>query len=227
MMMKWSAYYLQDCMSFSGESLNNLMDWVTTMMISILIAVVWFYYSVKISKSICNYIIENQSVEFLWTVFPLFILMFMASISLKSLYTEEHYQNLPCMNLNVTGHQWYWEYYYPDFNLMFDSYLQEWESSLFRLSECDNRVVLPINAMVRVSVSSADVIHSWAIPSLGIKMDATPGRIISTMMVPLTPTLVYGLCAELCGANHSFMPIVIEYTSVLLFKNWVNMMSKI
>lgn len=225
-MIKWSAFYLQDCIRLTRESLNNLIDWVITIIISIFIAVFWVFVSIKINKRNNNYIIEHQSIELIWTRIPIIILCFIARLSLRSLYTEERYDNFPCINLNITGHQWYWEYYYPDFNLTFDSYIQEWESGLFRLSDCDNRVVLPINTIIRLSTSSADVIHSWAIPSLGIKIDATPGRIVSTLHFPLTPTLIYGICAELCGTNHSFIPIVLEQTSILLFKNWVNTIIK-
>lgn len=226
-MIKWSALYLQDGISFTGESLNCLIDWVTIIIVSILMAVIWFYIRIQISKTLSNHIIDSQFIEFGWTCFPLIILYCIASISLKALYVEDSQSLSPCLNFNVTGHQWYWEYYYPDFNITFDSYLQEWESRNFRLSDCDNRVVLPFKTPVRVSVTSADVIHSWAIPSLGIKIDATPGRIVSTIYNPIIPGLAYGLCAELCGANHSFMPITIEHTSLLLFKKWVYLITTI
>nr|YP_010132843.1 cytochrome c oxidase subunit II [Eucoleus annulatus]QWC93308.1 cytochrome c oxidase subunit II [Eucoleus annulatus] len=223
-MTKWGAYYIQNSFSETSESLNNLMDWVSTMMISIFTIILWIYTTMNLSKSQCNYIIESQFIEFNWTCLPLLILCCMASVSLKTLYVEDSQITMPCLNLNVTGHQWYWEYYYPDFNISYDSFLQEWESKAFRLTECDNRVVLPIKTPIRISVSSNDVVHSWSVPSLGVKMDATPGRILSTIHFSNLPGLVYGFCAELCGVNHSFMPIAIEQTSFLSFKNWVHLM---
>nr|QXJ80348.1 cytochrome oxidase subunit 2 [Trichuris sp. KE396] len=220
-MMKWNPLYIQDSMNYTMMSLTNLSDWVMMMMMMILVSVVWFYSGVMTSQVITNKMIDHKSMEFAWTSLPMIILCFMASISMKTLYQEEPSNQFPSMNLLSTGHQWYWEYYYPDFNIAFDSFLSEWESHLHRNIECDNRILLPLNTPLRIAVTSADVIHSWSVPSMGIKLDATPGRIISAYHQSVIPGLSYGFCAELCGVNHSYMPITIEHTSILLFKNWL------
>nr|YP_006702460.1 cytochrome c oxidase subunit II [Trichuris discolor]AFK81033.1 cytochrome c oxidase subunit 2 [Trichuris discolor] len=223
-MTKWNPFYLQDSVSPTMDSLMLLSDWVMTMMMMILIAVTWFYFGLNLSSSITNKIIDHKSMEFAWTSTPMIILCAMASISMKTLYSEEPPLQTPMMNLVVTGHQWYWEYYYPDFNINFDSFLSQWEKSYFRNIECDNRTVLPLKTPLRIAVTSADVIHSWSMPSLGMKLDATPGRIVSASHLAYLPGLSYGFCAELCGVNHSYMPITLEYTSMLMFKHWLNLM---
>nr|QXJ80322.1 cytochrome oxidase subunit 2 [Trichuris sp. LO613] len=224
-MIKWNPLYIQDSVNISMEALTKLSDWIMTMMLMILIGVIWFYLGIIMTKTMTNLIIDHKKIELIWTVIPMMILCFMASISMKTLYAEEPPKQSTPMNLLATGHQWYWEYYYPDFNINFDSFLSEWEENHFRNIECDNRVILPVNTLLRIAVTSSDVIHSWSLPAMGIKMDATPGRIISTSHFSKIPGLTHGFCAELCGVNHSYMPITIEHTSVLLFKNWVKSQS--
>nr|QXJ80296.1 cytochrome oxidase subunit 2 [Trichuris sp. 2 ARS-2017] len=220
-MMKWNPLYIQDSINYTMMSLSKLSDWVMTMMLMIMISVMWFYMGVILNNFITNTIMEHKSIEFMWTSLPLVILCLMASISMKTLYAEEPSNQYPAMNLLSTGHQWYWEYYYPDFNINFDSFLLSWEKDMYRNMECDNRVMLPLYTPIRIAVTSADVIHSWSMPSMGIKLDATPGRVISTAHQSTIPGLSYGFCAELCGVNHSYMPITVEHTSILLFKNWL------
>nr|YP_009110031.1 cytochrome c oxidase subunit II [Trichinella britovi]AIW56969.1 cytochrome c oxidase subunit II [Trichinella britovi] len=222
-MMKWTAMYVQDSHNHSSLLLTNFMDWVMIMMLSILILVLWTYTGTLFTSS-NSLMLDHKWLEFLWTISPLGVLLSMASMSMKALYTEEGLPTPPTLSLKITGHQWYWTYNYPDFNLEFDSYMKEWESQDFRLLDCDNRVILPAQVPIRMSVTSADVIHSWTIPSLGIKMDAMPGRINSTTTESTLPGIMYGQCSELCGVNHSFMPITIEFTTISAFKSWVNMM---
>nr|YP_006234077.1 cytochrome c oxidase subunit II [Trichuris suis]ACY09654.1 cytochrome c oxidase subunit II [Trichuris suis]ALF03908.1 cytochrome c oxidase subunit II [Trichuris suis] len=223
-MMKWNPLYTQDSIGPFSLHSNNLCDWVMVMMFLILMAVTWFYFSLMFIKANTNTILEHKSIEFAWTSAPMIILSLMASISMKTLYTEELPNQPPVMNLMITGHQWYWEYYYPDFNINFDSFLAQWENSNYRNLECDTRTLLPVKTPLRIAVTSADVIHSWSVPSLMIKLDATPGRIISFMHYSNLPGMSFGFCAELCGVNHSYMPIALEHTSVLLFKNWLSAM---
>lgn len=222
-MTKWNPLYLQDRISPTINSLTQLSDWVIAIIVIILIAVTWFYFGLNLSSCITNKIIDHKSIEFAWTRSPIVILCVLASISIKTLYAEEPALQTPIINLVITGHQWYWEYYYPDFNIRFDRFLSQWEKSFFRNIECDNRTVLPLKTPLRIAVTSADVIHRWSIPSLGIKLDATPGRIISASHLSYLPGLSYGFCAELCGVNHSYMPITVEYTSMLIFKHWLNL----
>ena len=134
------------------------------------------------------------------------------------------------MSLKVLGHQWYWRYEYTDFwalrkenSVLFDSYIlaeNDLEGSLFRLLETDNRVVLPYLINARVLISRADVLHSWALPSIGVKLDATPGRLNQLVISRYRPGVIYGQCSEICGANHRYMPIVVEFIDVEDFNRW-------
>nr|AXO78734.1 cytochrome c oxidase subunit 2 [Trichuris rhinopiptheroxella] len=220
-MIKWNSPYLQDSINLTSLKTTTLCDWVMTMMLLVLIAVLWFFFSLVYCKTSTNTLIELKSIEMAWTSLPMLILALMASISMKTLYTEEPPTQTPAMNLLVTGHQWYWEYYYPDFGVNFESFLAQWENDNFRNIECDYRTILPLKTSLRIAVTSADVIHSWWLPPLGVKLDATPGRIISMIHNCNVPGLSFGFCAELCGVNHSYMPITVEHVPILLFKNWL------
>ena len=117
--------------------------------------------------------------------------------------------------MKSTGHQWYWRYEIPFLNAEFDSYItptNELNSGDHRLLEVDNRAVVPCGIRVKVVTTSADVLHAWALPSVGVKIDAVPGRLNSIRMTCNKPGSFYGQCREICGANHSFMPIVVEVT---------------
>nr|AQP26951.1 cytochrome c oxidase subunit 2 [Nasutitermes sp. G682] len=153
----------------------------------------------------------------------------MAIPSLRLLYLMDEIHN-PAMTLKTVGHQWYWSYEYSDFTkLEFDSYMVQQEDQpidAFRLLDTDNRVVLPMNSPIRMIVTAADVLHSWTVPSLGVKTDATPGRLNQMSFSTNRPGLLYGQCSEICGANHSFMPIVIESVSTNQFINWASKMSE-
>lgn len=162
--------------------------------------------------------------ELIWTIFPIFILFFIAIPSLKILYiTEEPLTNK--LTLKRIGHQWYWSYEYSDFhNINFDSFIiptTQLTSNEFRLLDVDNRCVLPYNYPIRLLTTSTDVIHSWALPSLGIKIDSTPGRLNQTIFLINRPGLFFGQCSEICGINHRFIPTVIESTNLNNFKNWI------
>lgn len=131
------------------------------------------------------------------------------------------------LTIKILGHQWYWRYEYRDFlniNLRFDSFILDklnLDIGIFRLLDVDNRVVLPYGLVVRALISSVDVIHSWTIPRLGVKVDAIPGRINQIRIIRDRCGLFYGQCSEICGLNHSFMPIVLEVVSLKNFFNWV------
>lgn len=169
---------------------------------------------------------EFKFLEFIWTLIPCFFLIFLGIPSLKLLYFSENILKNPRISINITAHQWYWSYDYSDFkNLEFDSYILpkiELIQGIYRLLEVDNRVVLPFNSLIRFIVTSRDVLHSWALPSLGIKVDANPGRLNQICSLRLSSSINYGQCSEICGANHSFIPILVEFTSPLAFKSWIN-----
>lgn len=167
---------------------------------------------------------HNQLLEFGWTAIPVAILVIVAIPSFKLLYFMDRTQEAD-MTLKVTGHQWYWSYEYPDNGgFMFDSFMKypdDLEPGEPRLLAVDNEVVLPVGTTVRVVMTSQDVIHSWAVPSLGVKTDNVPGRLTETWLRIEEPGMYYGQCSELCGVNHGFMPIAVRGVSPQEFEQWV------
>ncbi|MCG5239748.1 cytochrome c oxidase subunit II [Azospirillum doebereinerae] len=167
---------------------------------------------------------HHTLLEVAWTVLPVIILIVVAVPSFKLLYVAERVPQAD-MTIKVTGRQWYWDYEYPDHdNIAFSSNLIQ-ESDLKpgqrRLLEVDNRVVVPVNATVRLLVTAGDVIHSWAIPSFGVKKDGVPGRINETWFKAEREGVYYGQCSEICGVNHGYMPIAVEVMSKPNFDAWV------
>jgi len=172
---------------------------------------------------------HNTTIEVIWTTIPSFILILIAIPSFGLLYAMDDIID-PEVTVKAIGHQWYWSYEYSDYvntvgKISFDSYMiPEEELSLgqLRLLEVDNSVVLPVGAYIRVNVSAADVLHSWAVPSLGIKIDAVPHRINSGVIFLQRAGTFYGQCSEICGVNHGFMPIVVKAVSVPNYIKWIN-----
>jgi len=173
-----------------------------------------------------------STLEIIWTILPAFVLVIIAVPSFALLYSLDEILNTK-FTLKVIGHQWYWSYEYPSdielYNLTnknglsFDSYMVPTDSltkGSFRLLEVDNRVVLPIVENIKVLITSADVIHCWAVPSLGVKLDAVPGRLSETSFVINRSGTFFGQCSEICGVNHGFMPIVIKAMEVDLYNSW-------
>lgn len=165
---------------------------------------------------------EGQLIELIWTLIPALILIIIALPSLKILYLIEEI-NKPLISIKAIGHQWYWNYEYSDFKkIEFESYIkQEYNNKEFRILDVDNRIVLPLNTQTRILVTSEDVIHSWTIPSLGIKIDGTPGRINQGKIILIRPGLFFGQCSEICGTNHTFIPIVLESINIKRFIDWI------
>ena len=167
---------------------------------------------------------HNTLIEVLWTVIPIIILVVIAIPSFKLLYFGDRAADAD-MTIKAIGHQWYWSYEYPDNgDFTFDSVMKE-DADLKpgepRLLTPDTMVVVPVNATVRVLVTADDVIHSWAVPAFGVKMDGVPGRINETWFRAEREGTYYGQCSELCGANHGFMPIKVHVVSKAAFDEWV------
>nr|AQP30470.1 cytochrome c oxidase subunit 2 [Nasutitermes sp. AUS97] len=228
-MATWLTLTLQDSASPVMEQLIFFHDHALMIMLMIITAVFYTMISIIQNKQTSRFILEGQMIETLWTIAPAIILVFIAIPSLRLLYLMDEIHN-PVMTLKTVGHQWYWSYEYSDFTkLEFDSYMVQQEDqpiNTFRLLDTDNRVVLPMNSPIRMIVTAADVLHSWTVPGLGVKTDATPGRLNQVSFSINRPGLLYGQCSEICGANHSFMPIVIESVSTNQFINWVSKMSE-
>nr|QWC53791.1 cytochrome c oxidase subunit II [Evacanthus danmainus] len=223
-MSTWMMFSFQDSVSPLMEHLILFHD--HTMMIIMIITMIVFYmmFSMMINKYLNRYLLEGQMIELIWTILPALMLIFIAFPSLRILYLLEE-TKMPMLTIKSIGHQWYWSYEYSDFNkIEFDSYMKptnELEFSQFRLLEVDNKIVLPFNTNIRLLFTSSDVIHSWTIPSLGLKVDCSPGRINQGSMNINRPGTYYGQCSEICGANHSFMPICLESINMNMFINWL------
>nr|YP_008082937.1 cytochrome c oxidase subunit II [Epinephelus epistictus]AGM51238.1 cytochrome c oxidase subunit II [Epinephelus epistictus] len=218
---------LQDAASPVMEELLHFHD--HALMIVFLISTLVLYIIVAmVSTHLTNkYILDSQEIEIIWTILPAVILILIALPSLRILYLMDEI-NDPHITIKAMGHQWYWSYEYTDYeDLGFDSYMiptQDLTPGQFRLLEADHRMVVPLDSPVRVLVSAEDVLHSWAVPALGVKMDAVPGRLNQTAFVTSRPGVFYGQCSEICGANHSFMPIVVEVVPLEHFENWSSFM---
>lgn len=223
-MATWRHLGLQDRASPLMEQLIFFHDHVIVVLILITTLVGYMISRLFFNSFINRFLLENQTIEIIWTVLPALILIFIALPSLRLLYLLDEVNN-PSVTLKSIGHQWYWSYEYSDFSqLEFDSFIvptDELGEAGFRLLDVDNRAVLPFNTQIRVLVRAADVIHSWTVPALGVKVDAIPGRLNQIRFLISRPGLFYGQCSEICGANHSFIPIVVERVSVKSFLSWV------
>nr|YP_010240538.1 cytochrome c oxidase subunit II [Nothybus sumatranus]QQV73780.1 cytochrome c oxidase subunit 2 [Syneches medoganus]QTF87879.1 cytochrome c oxidase subunit 2 [Nothybus sumatranus] len=224
-MSTWSNLNLQNSASPLMEQLIFFHDHTLMILIMITSFVSYVMMMLFFNSYANRFLLHNQLIEIIWTILPAIILLFIAFPSLHLLYLLDEI-NEPSITLKSIGHQWYWSYEYSDFSsIEFDSYmipLNELPTNGFRLLDVDNRVVLPMNSQIRILVTAADVIHSWTVPSFGVKVDGTPGRLNQTNFFINRPGLFYGQCSEICGANHSFMPIVVESVPTNIFIKWIN-----
>lgn len=193
-------------------------------------------YNNKVNKT-PKVIVHAPFLEIVWTIIPAIILILIAVPSFSLLYSIEEIVE-PLLTVKVVGHQWYWSYEladpklwikdygvqenadvdsileaYPDVNYSFDSYMiadDDLQKGMLRLLEVDNRLYLPVEVNIRLLITSGDVLHSWAVPALGVKVDACPGRLNQTSVYIKRTGVFYGQCSEICGINHGFMPIVVE-----------------
>jgi cytochrome c oxidase subunit 2 len=225
----WANINLQDRASPIIEQLISFHDHTLIIILIILSAVAYIIITLITNKNINRFILEGQIIEVAWTIFPAIILVFIAVPSLRLLYLIDEIQR-PALTLKTIGHQWYWRYEYSDFiKVELDTYItpqDEDSKRIFRLLDTDNHTVLPINSFIRIIVTAADVLHSWTVPSLGIKTDATRGRLNQCRILINRPGLFYGQCSEICWANHRFIPIVIERVSANAFINWISKIRK-
>nr|YP_009564767.1 cytochrome c oxidase subunit II [Henosepilachna vigintioctopunctata]QAY82218.1 cytochrome c oxidase subunit II [Henosepilachna vigintioctopunctata] len=221
-MASWKMMFLQDSSSYLLEQLSFFHDHTLLILTMITCLVGYMMMSLMFNNFNYRFLLEGQTIELIWTLMPALTLILIALPSLKLIYIIDEIRN-PMLTLKTLGHQWYWSYEYSDFNsIEFDSYMIPTNNNFnFRLIETDNRTILPFETQIRLLVSSTDVIHSWTIPSTGIKIDASPGR-LNQMSFTLNRTgLFYGQCSEICGMNHSFMPISIESISPNMFIKWL------
>lgn len=222
-MITWSNLNFQNRASPLIEQIIFFHDHTLIILIIITILVGYIILRLFFNKFNNRFLSENQLIELIWTIIPAITLIFIALPSLKLLYLLDELNN-PLITLKTIGHQWYWRYEYSDFkNIEFDSYIIQLENNQnFRLLDTDNRVIIPINNQIRILITASDVIHSWTIPSLGVKVDANPGRLNQTRFFINNPGLFFGQCSEICGTNHRFIPITIERIPLKNFINWIN-----
>nr|WNH22534.1 cytochrome c oxidase subunit II [Polydactylus virginicus] len=217
----------QDATSPLMEELIYFHDHAMMIIFMISIFVLYILVAMVTTSFTDKLILDSQEVEIIWTVLPAVILIVLALPSLRILYLMDEVNN-PHITVKAIGHQWYWSYEYSDFQeIAFDSYMiptQDLSPGQFRLLDADHRMVVPVDSPVRVLVTAEDVLHSWAVPALGVKMDAVPGRLNQTMFTSSRPGVFYGQCSEICGANHSFMPVVVEAVPLEHFENWTRLM---
>jgi cytochrome c oxidase subunit 2 len=226
----------QDAASPSFEGIVELHDYIMFYLLIILQGVGMILTSVitrfrKSTNAIpYKYYNHGTFIELVWTLTPAAVLIAIAFPSFKLLYLLDEVID-PAMTVKALGHQWYWSYEYSDFvndqgdSLEFDSYLIPTEDLNFgslRLLEVDNRVVLPIGTHIRFIVTGTDVLHSFAVPSLGLKIDAVPGRLNQTSVLIERQGVYYGQCSEICGVQHAFIPVVIEAVDLPNYLLWLN-----
>lgn len=222
---------------------------ITALVMWLLFKIIHLFNNHKLKIKRFFYLTHNTKIEIIWTIIPAIILFLIALPSYTLIYNLDNL-NDPVITLKIIGHQWYWSYEYPgivwdlyesdnnrikyfyldldhlrNLNIMFDSYMLQEDDIInkgFRLLEVDNIIILPIEANIRLIITAVDVIHSWTIPSLGLKMDGIPGRLNQVGLTILRKSIFYGQCSELCGINHAFMPICLKSTaSIFEFQYWL------
>jgi len=228
----WSLSF-QDPATPVMEGIVNIHNDIMFFLISTAILTFWVlfrvvYYFNESRNEIPSKNVHGTVIEIVWTVTPALILTIIALPSFALLYSMDEIID-PSLTVKVTGHQWYWSYEYSDMGennegIAFESYMvpeEDLENGNLRLLEVDNRVLIPTNTHIRVIISGGDVLHCWAIPSFGIKIDACPGRLNQNSMFVMREGVFYGQCSEICGINHGFMPIVVEGVNLSNYFNWV------
>lgn len=212
---------------------------ITFIMVSWMLYRIVFHFWLNIQNSNINKNLEiyllshlrvthHTVIEIIWTIIPSIVLYLIAVPSFLLLYSMDEIID-PSITLKAIGHQWYWSYEYSDYKvnletLAFDSYMlpeEDLELGHLRLLEVDNPIVLPINTHIRVIVTATDVLHCWAVPSLGIKVDAVPGRLNQGSIYLKRLGVFYGQCSEICGVNHGFMPIVVKSVKLENYISWI------
>jgi cytochrome c oxidase subunit 2 len=221
----WNIYNFQEGYAISIELLNYFHDYIITLLLLVFSFVTYLFVYVSFSPFTDTYTIDSHELETVWTILPMVILLFMAFPSLIILYLIEEISN-PSISVKVVGHQWYWEYQYFNswFNHRFDSYMVTESDSyvVYHNLDVDNRLILPTNSSILFLVTSADVLHSWAVPSLGLKVDSVPGRLNYLSTFVPSSGVYYGQCREICGSNHSFIPIVLELLPIESFLSYIS-----
>lgn len=224
----------QDSAAPAFTGIVELHNTIFFYLVIISVAVFWvlgsiiYFYNYNKSPIVHKYLNHATLIEVIWTITPALILISIAFPSFRLLYLMDEVIS-PTITVKVVGHQWYWSYEYSDYvnesgeSIEFDSYMvpdSDLELGQFRLLDVDNSMIIPVDCHIRVIVTGADVLHSFAIPSLGIKIDACPGRLNQTSILAERMGTFYGQCSEICGVYHGFMPIKVEAVSISDYLAW-------
>ena len=213
---------MSDIISFHSYILMPIITGISILVLLLLLIVAFRFNSSR--NPIASTTTHNTLVEVLWTVIPVILLIVIAIPSFRLLYVSE---TIPKADLTIKaiGNQWYWSYEYPDYgDIVFDANMlndDELSDPKLRLLETDTQIVVPINKVVKLQITSNDVLHAWTIPAFGVKMDAVPGRLNETWFKANQEGVFYGQCSELCGPKHSFMPINVKVVSEKEFQEWI------
>ncbi len=208
------------------ESMINYIIGAIVLLVMVLLLIVILRYNKRMNPTPSRFT-HNTPVEIVWTLGPILVLVFIGAYSLQVLFKQQEIPEAD-LTIKVTGNQWYWSYEYPDQGFGFDSFLlarDELAAHGYNQDEyllaADNPVVVPVNKIVVMQVTGADVIHSWAVPAFGVKQDAVPGRIAELWFRAEKEGIYFGQCSELCGKDHAFMPITVKVVSQEAYDKWL------
>ena len=213
---------MSDIISFHSYILMPIITGISILVLSLLLYIAFRFNSSR--NHTASNTTHNTVVEILWTVIPVILLIIIAIPSFRLLYVSE---TIPKADLTIKaiGNQWYWSYEYPDYgDIVFDANMlndDELSDPKLRLLETDTQIVVPINKVVKLQITSNDVLHAWTIPAFGVKMDAVPGKLNETWFKANKEGIFYGQCSELCGPKHAFMPINVKVVSDKEFEDWI------
>nr|ACL36033.1 cytochrome c oxidase subunit II [Mimachlamys nobilis] len=227
-MLEWDQVNLPEPATVQAYNLQQVYESSLLLGLFVLTVVLWFLRMAVFNKLTCATYLECARLELFWSITPLFLLAMMCSISVYVLYVNDETNTAPYMDVTVVGHQWYWSY---KIGIGSGSNCLEWESRLVSRSAdsgigfmdlftVDQPLMIPVGQLIRVLVTSDDVIHSWGAPGLGIKLDAIPGRLSRGLFEVKLPCIIYGMCMELCGSLHGLMPTVIQAVPTEVFSAW-------
>jgi len=219
-MPNWIAISFQDTTSLSMEQILFFHDHAIIILTAITVLTLYVLTSLLLIKNFNKFMAEGQEIETIWTILPAFILIFIALPSLKILYLIEDTKT-PNLTIKITGHQWYWSYEYTSLNLLETENFMS-PSNILRLLKTRDTLILPLKTPIRGLVTSLDVIHSWTVPALGVKVDALPGRLNQIFIFSKRLGIFTGQCSEICGTNHSFIPILVKFLSTKEFIKNIN-----
>ncbi len=234
----WQTY-LQEPASVSMEGILIFNKHLLFLLTVVVIFTAWLmFYAVsnfvEFNNKYNSMFVHSKELEIVWTIIPALILLILSTPSFTLLYSMDEISE-PELSLKILGHQWFWSYEISDFNscqkqdqglkyvcyMMVLDGLPKTKQGYFRLLETNKRVILPTNTHLRLLVSAADVLHSWTIPSFGLKVDACPGRLNQLNLFIKRVGVFFGQCSEICGVNHGFMPIVVVSLPTLQFHHYI------